>query len=72
MGAHLLHLLKRAFSDIPSLVSSNWAATFVAIGIFLFSQMLILIIRGWPEMKRQWKESVLIGVSAVLVGWLGL
>jgi hypothetical protein len=72
MLLHVFNLLGRAFHNMPLLVSSNWAAVFMAVGIFIVSQLLFLLTRGWGEMKRLWKESVAIGFAAVLVGWLGL
>jgi anaerobic C4-dicarboxylate transporter len=72
MWSHFRHLLGHALDALPSLVSSNWAAVFMALGIFLFSQVLIFLIGGWEKMKRLWKESVAIGVVSVIVGWLGL
>lgn len=71
MWRHFVSLLSRAFHLMPSLVSSNWTAVFMAAGIFALSQIL-LSLRGMEYMKRQWKENIAIGVCSVAVGWIGL
>jgi hypothetical protein len=72
MWPHFRHLLGHAFDTSPSLVSSNWAAVLMAIGVFLLSQILFLVFRGWEEMKHLWKESIAVGTVSVIVGWLVL
>ncbi|HEY2119940.1 MAG TPA: hypothetical protein VGH37_12195 [Candidatus Acidoferrum sp.] len=72
MLVHFLHLLGRALATMPTLVSSNWAAVLMAVGIFLLSQFLNLIFRGKSYMKRQWQQSIAIGVFSVLAGWFVL
>jgi hypothetical protein len=72
MLTHFVRLLARVFSEIPSRVSSNWTAILMAVGIFVVTLLLLLVVRGWDEMKRQWVRDIFIGVIAVAVGWIGL
>jgi hypothetical protein len=72
MFAHLIHLLHRALTALPSLVSTNWLGVLMSFAIFLLAQLLFLCFQGWASMKRQWKDSVAIGTVAVFVGWMVL
>jgi hypothetical protein len=54
------------------MVSGNWIQVSLGIFIFLFAEFLILRMRGWPEMRRRWLESVGIGVVSVFAGWVTL
>jgi hypothetical protein len=44
----------------------------MAVGIFVVTLLLLLVVRGWIEMKRQWVRDIFIGVIAVAVGRIGL
>lgn len=68
----LVHLLERSIYAMPSLVSGNWAQVALGIFIFLAALLLTLRIRGPEAMKKHFLENVLIGVAAVVLGWLGL
>ena len=70
MWPHLFHLLGKALTDMPSIVSSNWAAVVLSIGIFSVSQFCLWLRGGWQAMKRQWAGSLTIGVVSVIAGWV--
>lgn len=72
MWPHFVNLLWRSLYAMPSLISSNWVAVFMGIGIFVLSQLLILWRRGLPTMKRQWAENVGIGIASLIGGWIVL
>jgi len=44
----------------------------MAVAVFLVTLLLMFCIHGWGYMKRQWKENILIGLVAVMAGWIGL
>lgn len=44
----------------------------MAVGIFIVTQLLFLVIPGWQEMKRMWKESVGLGIVVVIFAWVAL
>jgi hypothetical protein len=75
MWPHFVHLFWRIVHGAPLLVSSNWAAWLIAIGVFAFSQLIVLVRSGWREMLKRWIENIGIGlISAAgayvfLFGW---
>ena len=72
MLPHLYHLLKNAFLDMPSLVSSNWLAVGMTVTVFVLTLLFMYLKNDWEYMKRQWKENIFIGIIAVMAGWIGL
>lgn len=70
MWIHLFRLLGKALAGMPSIISSNWTAVFLSAAIFLLSQTLLLSTKGWAAMKRQWAESVAIGIISIIGGWI--
>jgi hypothetical protein len=69
---HLYHLLKQAFLDLPSLVSSNWLAIGMSVALFGLTVLVNAFVKGWNYVKRDWEENTLIGLSVVAVGWFCL
>jgi len=57
---------------MPLLVSSNWAAWLLGLGVFLFYEIIALIRQGWQEMRRHWTENFLMGLLATTLGYLVL
>lgn len=64
MWGHVHHLLGQALGALPL------ASLVVPFAVLLVSLMLILVLRGWPEMKRRWLESIGISVGAMVVVFL--
>jgi len=70
MWPHFAHLLSRIIHGMPALVSSNWAAFGMGVGLFILYHAFVRIFRGWEIMKRQWKENIGIGILATVTGYL--
>jgi hypothetical protein len=42
------------------------------IGIFGVVVLLTGLWRGWDTVRKQWKETIGIGIAAAAIGWMGL
>jgi hypothetical protein len=71
MWSHFINILARVLHAMPAIISSNWPAVFLTLGIFIFLQTLILWQRRWKTV-RQWAQNVGIEVVWVLAGWIVL
>jgi hypothetical protein len=61
MWSHFINILARVLHAMPAIISSNWPAVFLTLGIFIFLQTLILWQRRWKTV-RQWAQNVGIEV----------
>jgi hypothetical protein len=72
MRPHLLSFLGRALRNTPYLISNNWTGIIFSAGVFAVAFLLILSVGGWRAVKEHWKRDALIGIAAVIIGWIGL
>jgi len=70
MWPNFTHLFWKAVHGMPMLVSSNWAAFGMGVGLFVLYHVLVWVIRGRDEMRRQWMENIGIGLLATVTGYL--
>src|SRR5579859_4548209 len=70
MVHHFINLVVHSLGAMPSRVGSNWGGVVFTFTLFMLAELAIL---RWGEMnKERWGLNALIGLGAVIVGWVGL
>jgi len=66
MWPHFVHLLARIIHGAPGLVSSNWAASFLGLGAFSLTELLLYTTTPKEERVRRLRANLLIGVLVTI------
>jgi hypothetical protein len=66
---HLLHFLWHVVATAPALVSSNWAAAVLSVGIFTIGTVFAWVLQGRPQVTETLRP-LGGGCLAVFIGWI--
>jgi hypothetical protein len=70
--SELLHLLWKAFHEMPYLISQNWTGIGMGVSGFVLYHVLFFLAKGWPAMKRLYRENIAFGIATAIFMWSSL